>query len=348
MLRRLLAVGIVVVGALSTADAAAADTAPPPGSIAVRLLDAPVNRRDDPRALIYIVDHVAPGTTIQRHIDVSSSAAAPVDVSVYPGGAAITADGFVPAERDAPDELTAWTSLDRSELALTPGAHQPITVTITVPRDAAPGERYAVVWAQVGSGRSATGGIQAVSRVGIRIYLSVGGGNEPASDFTVDSLTASRTAGGQPVVTAQVRNTGGRALDLGGALTLSDGPGGLSAGPFPAQLGTTLAIGGVGNVTIPLDGALPDGPWTAKITLKSGLLTRSAETSLTFPPPGAPGIVSMITGALSWLLGLLGAAALILLIGLGLLLLVRRRNRGHRDGGRHRGSPRDSIHHLLT
>ena len=48
------------------------------------------------------------------------------------------------------------------------------------------------------------------------------------------------------MVLATVHNTGGRALDMNGTLQLPAGPGGLSAGPFPANLGVTLAIGDTG------------------------------------------------------------------------------------------------------
>ena len=36
------------------------------GSIGLRLVDAPVSAGNDPRAKLYIVDHLAPGTVIQR------------------------------------------------------------------------------------------------------------------------------------------------------------------------------------------------------------------------------------------------------------------------------------------
>jgi hypothetical protein len=53
-------------------------------------------------------------------------------------------------------------------------------------------------------------------------------------------------------------------------------PGGLSAGPFPADLGTTLAIGAAEPITITLDRQLPDGPWDALVTLRSGLCCSAA------------------------------------------------------------------------
>jgi hypothetical protein len=83
------------------------------------------------------------------------------------------------------------------------------------------------------------------------------------------------------VVLATVHNTGGRALDMSGTLQLLAGPGGLSAGPFPVTLGTTLAIDDTEPVTIALDKRLPAGPWDARITLRSGLIERSARATIT-------------------------------------------------------------------
>jgi len=77
----------------------------------------------------------------------------------------------------------------------------------------------------------------------------------------VESLQAARRTDGRPVVTAQVRNTGERALDIRGELALSDGPGGLSAGPFPVTVGTTLAVGATAPVEVVLDEAIKGGPW---------------------------------------------------------------------------------------
>ncbi len=182
---------------------------------------------------------------------------------------------------------------------------------ITVPDDAAPGERYGVVWAEVRTAPS-VGGVTQVSRVGIRIYLSVGPGGAPAADFTIDSLTAVRSADGRPTVVATVHNSGGRALDMSGGLRLSDGPGGVSAGPFPATLGTSLAIGATEAVTVTLDKQLPAGPWDARIDLRSGLISLTGQATITFPAFGAsrptatgssrPGTVYVAVGALLVLL----------------------------------------------
>ncbi|MEX2620457.1 MAG: hypothetical protein WD250_09570 [Egibacteraceae bacterium] len=211
-------------------------------------------------------------------------------------------------------------------LDLDAGGRASVTVTITVPSDAAPGERYAVVWAEVRSDASDSG-VEQVNRVGIRQYLSVGPGGPPAADFTVDALTARRSPDGSPLVLATVRNTGGRALDMAGELELLDGPGGLRAGPFPASLGSTLAIGDSGQVTIPLDQQVPDGPWEAAITLRSGLLERSAQATLTFPRAGSATPVSIAPPEARWPLLVLGGLLILLLLALALWAITRRRRR---------------------
>lgn len=323
-MRRPLALLLAVAGTLVPATAARADSLPP-GTIGVRLLDAPTDRRTDPRARLYIVDHVAPGTTIRRRIDVANGPGTTQDVSVYPAAASIERGTFSFADGATPDELSSWTRVDAPALALAPGAHRAVTVTIAVPKDAASGERYAVVWAQVHSA-AATGAVAEVDRVGIRVYLSVGPGGEPASDFTIDSLTAERTPTGEPVVRARVRNTGGRALDMSGTLRLNDGPGSLAAGPFPARLGTTLAIGDTESVTVPLDPRLPTGPWHARIQLSSGLVTRTADAILTFPTRTGTALPALANATTAFPWPPWGGVAFGLAL-LALLVLIARRRR---------------------
>jgi hypothetical protein len=249
--------------------------------IGIRLLEAPVQRRDDPRAHVYIVDHVSPGASFSRRIEVVNDSPADADLSLYAVGSQIANGSFSPLPGRTPNELSTWISVEPATAHLAPRARQTAVVRVQVPADAAPGERYAAVMAE--SSTTNPSGIAVNTRVGIRVYLDIGPGGEPASDFAIDSLTASRGSNGQPIVEATVRNTGGRALDMSGTLQLSNGPGGLSAGPFPAELGTTLAIGQGQPVKVVLDKALPAGPWKARIELKSGLLDRAAEATITFP-----------------------------------------------------------------
>lgn len=255
------------------------------GSIGIRLVDAPTDRRDDPRAQTYIIDHLAQGSTITRHVELSSTSSEPLDVALYVGAATLEDGEFTFGEGRAENDLTDWSSVDPPAVSVPPKGTVQAAVTIAVPGDAGDGERYGVIWAELpGSGGSAN----VVNRVGVRIYLSVGEGEEPVTDFTIDALTALRADDGTPIVSTTVTNTGGRAIDLSGSLQLTDGPGSLTAGPFNVDLGTTLGIGQEAPASVRLDPSLPDGPWTATVTLTSGRVTKEATGRITFPSePGA-------------------------------------------------------------
>jgi hypothetical protein len=184
---------------------------------------------------------------IRRRVEVNNESSAVARVSVYADAAGIKNGVFAGAAGKTRSELTTWTSVGKPALTLAPGASAMDMVTIRVPRDASRGERYAVIWAQESSRVRGTRkfAVTEVNRVGVRVYLSVGPGGGPPTNFAITSLTAGRLAGGSPEVFARVRDTGGRAIDLAGNLKLSDGPGGASAGPFQFQSGLTLAPGPV-------------------------------------------------------------------------------------------------------
>ncbi|MFI5750009.1 hypothetical protein ACIBBE_29725 [Streptomyces sp. NPDC051644] len=280
-------VAAALVAATGAASPATNAAAPPrssdsgPGSVGVRLVDIPADLADDPRARHYIIDNLTPGTTVHRRIEVLNTTDSTLHVEVYPAAATITHGSFVGAVGRKRNELSSWTRLRRRTLDVP--AHDTLrdTVTIRVPRDAAPGESYAVVWAQVRGGRG--GGVALVSRTGIRMYLSVGGHNPPAPNFTARTMTAARGPDGRAIVRAQIINTGGRALDLSGTLKLSSVSGSLSAGPYQVQLGTSLAPHQSEPVMIPVTDEVADGPWRATLELKSGLLVKKFHAKIKFP-----------------------------------------------------------------
>lgn len=258
----------------------------PAGSrtIGIKLLDAPESRRADPRAHAYIIDHLAPGSTIERRVEVTNESSTPIHVNVYAAAAAIANGTFTFAPQRTPDELTGWTSLDTADLELAASETARVHATIQVPRDAAAGERYGVIWAQTGIGTDRSHTLTMLGRVGVRMYIDVGPGGEPPSDFTIGRLSVSRARDGRAEVRARIQNTGGRALDINGALALSDGPAGLRAGPFPAaETDTALAPGDHAEAVVPLDAQLPAGPWTVALTFNSGLVERTTRATITFP-----------------------------------------------------------------
>ena len=327
----------------SVATASPAQAPAPVVGIGIRLLDAPVSAKNDPRARVYIVDNLAPGTTVHRRIGITNGAGSTAHVLLYATAATIGDGTFVGAGGHTQNDVSSWTSVSPKSANIAAGASVTATVTIAVPSDAPAGEGYAAVWAETDSAATEGSAITQVSRVGIRMYLSVGPGGGPASNFAIDSLTAKRAPGGQPTVVASVDNTGGRALDMSGSLAMTAGPAGLSAGPFPATLGVTLAPGQTEPVIIALDKQLPDGPWHARITLTSGLIVRSAQATITFPSAnssagGGGGATVWATPVNSsghvglYVAGAAGVAVVGAAAGGGFILQGRRRRRLRRPG----------------
>lgn len=318
------AAAAVTVGLVAVATIAGAAGAQPADGISIRLLDAPVDRRDDPRAHAYIVDHVVPGTSFTRRVEVRNHGDEPVDVALDPGAADVTADGFVFADAGVVNDVTGWTSVEPATMRLAGGETGIATAVVDVPAGAPNGERYGVIWAAVAE--SPEEGVRTVHRVGVRIYLSVGDGEEPAPAFEVSTLTAGRDATGRPVVEAEVTNVGGRAVDVAGELVLEDGPGGTTAGPFPVATASTVGIGGTASVSVPLARELPAGPWLARLTLRSGTVTRVVEATITFPDAAgtrAPPVAAEAPGATGGPATLAAASVLCVAIALGWTLRRR-------------------------
>lgn len=333
-----LLVGLPLAPAIALTPAAAAATPlgqirleadPDVGGVGIRLLDVPVATQDDPRARRYIVDNLPPGTTIERRVQVVNETETTQTVAVYAGSAHIDSGSFIGDDGDAQNELTSWTSVSEPELSLEAGEITEVVVTVAVPLDAAEGEVYGAIWAQVSAPDRNGATVRTASRVGVRMYVAVGPGNGPAADFSIGAVKASRTEAGLPQVTTQVTNTGGRAVDVSGSLALSDGPSALSAGPFPTGQTLVLAPGAQGEVVVSLGSDIPDGPWRATLTLTSGLVKHETTAEVTFPEAGQAVAVETATEFNSGPV-VIGAAGLVLLLGLGTTFWLRRRNRNLR------------------
>ena len=226
--------------------AAGAVPSPAPQRFGVRLVDVPVAEAHNPRAYRYIIDYLPAGTTIHRRIMVLNEESRPARFTVYPDAAQIS-HGYLRRRRRGHPQRA-----DQLDQGGAPGAHAGARtatamdmITIRVPRAPTRGEHYGVIWVQQEArGRTASGvALNEVARVGVRIYLAVGRGGVPPTAFTITGITGRHTRQGALVITAQVHNTGGRAVDLDGTARLTGGPGGTSAGPYPARQVVTIAPG---------------------------------------------------------------------------------------------------------
>ncbi|MDQ2750015.1 MAG: hypothetical protein M3Y44_10920 [Actinomycetota bacterium] len=325
---RALLLAAIVIGATAQAvPASAASAAPAPGDrLGIQLLDAPISGKSDPRAHIYIVDQLKTGSVITRHVRVSNISGDRAAVSVYTAAASVSGGQFRFAADRTANDLTTWSTVTPSATSIAPGGATEVTVRIAVPQHTTSGERYAVIWAQLAS-PPMSGGVRQINRVGVRVYLDIAG-NQQASDFSISNITGARDKTGQPRMTALVHNTGGRAVDIAGTADLSDGPGGLRTDPSPTDATVTIGPGDTQRISASFDKRLAAGPWLVTVKLASGALHRSASATVRFPLAFGPPVVVPVgqaRHAAPWWIWLGGGLALVLLLGLGLWLILRRR-----------------------
>jgi hypothetical protein len=322
---------LVAAVVIPSSPAAAVDD----NQVGIRLLEAPSERRADPRAHTYIVDHLNPGRTIRRAIEVVNHTDRAREFELYPGAATVENDQFLIGKEHEGNELTSWTTVSQSRVTLAPGESAEAEVTIAVPKMASRGERYAVLWAETRAAPDKHGNVGAIRRAGIRVYLSVGPGGEPVSSFDIGEVTCTRGEDGVPRISALVRNTGERALDISGTLNLKDGPGSMRAGPYALGSAATLAPGASGVVVAALDAKLPDGAWRLDLELASGVVKRQREFAVTIAAPGLSMVAKVVENWWTWVGPILG----VLLVAIfAIAVAVRRRRMSARDidGSRYR------------
>ena len=255
-------------GTLFPAAGASARAISPPTPAAqrfgVRLAGVPVAEEHNPRAYRYIIDYLPAAAVIHRRIMVLNEESHAAHFTVYPDAAQISHGSFVGDDGATRSELTTWISVQHPELTLGPHTSAMDMITIRVSREPTRGEHYGVIWVQQETRGHAANGValNEVARVGVRIYLAVGPGGVPPTNFTISAITGHHTRQGALVITAPLRNTGGRAVDLDGTARLTRGPGGTSAGPYPVHQVVTIAPGQSYPVTfipgrrLPFRGAL--------------------------------------------------------------------------------------------
>ncbi|MEN3615642.1 hypothetical protein AAH979_39875 [Plantactinospora sp. ZYX-F-223] len=284
-----------------------------------------------------LVAHARPGHVVERWIEVVNPSRLGQRITVYPAGATIRNDTFSYAEGRTSNELSRWIRVQPANFRLEPRAKKSVRIRFTVPLSAEKGERYAMIWAQsteaTPKSSNRTAKSPPVRRTGLRVYLNVGTGAEPPPDFEIVSMRAEQTARGVPVVVAQVRNTGTRALDPHGTLRLSTAANPATLGPFTALGGVTIAPESSGSMTVPLHGRLPNGPWTAELAVASGTVSRESTATLSLPEP-PPGSITTAEDDGPPLVLLLVSAGV--LLGVLLVLGLWLRQRGRRPVGAHR------------
>jgi hypothetical protein len=248
--------------------------------IGVKLADPPPSSLTNPLARAYLTGALQAGGQLTAAVEVSNSTNRPQTISLYVAAASMHAGVFSFADGHSPNELARWTALSNRRLRLAAGKAAIVGVRVHAATGVSQGERYAVVWAAVEA--PGAGPVRLVNRVGMRMYLTVGGA--APSRYTVSRPKGGRSRMGTPLVTTTIHNSGTRTLSLAGSITLIHGPGGLRIGPITVRLARPLAPGATRTLSLPMTKQLPRGPWHARLALTSGSTERISSATIAFPP----------------------------------------------------------------
>lgn len=181
--------------------------------------DQPGTRPD----LSYTVD---PGTSITDTIQVWNYGAEPIDLRIYAADALITSEGSydLRPSSEKPTDVAAWTVLSSNTVTVAASSVTAVNVSITVPKDALPGDHAGGIVASVATPTTSADGAQVLveKRVGTRLNVRVSGDIVP--DAEIKDVSASYSGSLNPTAPGSVNvkytfvNTGN--TRLGGTVRL--------------------------------------------------------------------------------------------------------------------------------
>jgi hypothetical protein len=221
------------------------------------------NGPDGRAAFNYKLD---PGAELTDYVGVSNYSDQPVTVDLYASDAFTTAAGgfdLLPADRQ-PTDVGTWVVFNPEyrRLQLPARSRVDVPFTLTVPRNATPGDHAGGIVTSVAEAGTDSAGnrVRVDRRVGSRIYLRVTGDLAPA--FTVERLdarytgTPSPVAGGTVTATYRVRNTGNVRLTGRPRMTAA-GPFGILERTKDAPQLPEILPGGEYTATVEMRGVVP-------------------------------------------------------------------------------------------
>jgi len=267
----------------------------------------------------------SPGSLVSGAVAVSSSAAAPVAVTLAPASALTaprTGIRFVASGKLS--GLGGWLHLSQTQVVLTAGAKKEVGFSLTVPPKAKPGQYV--------------GGIVTVTpRLSVTLVVNVPG--KTVTSFTVASAAALTPR----LVTIHVANEGNVVRHPSGALTIANARG-KTVATKAFRMGDFLPQTAI-DYPLPLSHRLAVGTYTATVRLTyagangapqtvtaAPRLVVSPAPVVTTPKPPPPTTTQPVPQAASrhsihWAVPTAAIAALLLL--LGLLVAHRRRQAAH-------------------
>jgi hypothetical protein len=246
------------------------------------------NQKGADGRITFTYDAIAPGTVLHDFVGVVNYSAVPETFSLGAADAYTTNTGSLSLLSDdqRSTDLGSWVTIPDKSVVVPPNAEVNEPFTLTVPRNAKPGDHTGGIFAEakVGGNSTGTGGVAVDHRVAVPIFLQVPG--KVVTSFALGSLTtkydstANPFGGGRASVSYTVTNTGN--VNLTGTQQVAiSGLFGTLASTKPPQL-PELLPGESFKVKVSVPGVFPLGWMTTKVTV-SPKQTR-ANTGSAKPP----------------------------------------------------------------
>jgi hypothetical protein len=269
----------------------------------------------------------SPGGQLTDHVALENFASRPVALRVYVVDAVNSADGAIGYQPRSAKRVGAasWLAVSIPHLASTvtiaPRSSRILTVSLTVPLNATPGDHAAGIIASLTSKVTSTNGqlVDFEQRVALRTFIRVSGALSP--QLSIDNLRASFRGGvtgrGDAAISYSVRNTGN--VKLGGRqrITIRGLAGATGSVPALADI-PILLPGGIITVSVTVPKVLEQSRMTAAVTISP--LQPQGDVD----PPAGQARATVTFWAIPW--SVLGALAAVLTSG-GLWWWLRRHRR---------------------
>jgi len=293
-----------------------------------------------------LVTDTSPGETLTHKVTVSIGDSDPAtDITVQVGGMGQSLDGAYEL-LEAPADTSGYSArqfvtIDKESFHLEPGMSQDLTVTVRIPQDVGAGGRYAVISIMNTRPTGTTGeeGVTTLTGINVPIALTIKD-TQLTHQGKITALATEATGEQAISIFTTFQNTGNHHFKVKGEVTVSN-----PKGEVLATISTPLAPSSIIptmsrqlQTTYTPEGVLADGIYTVKsrVMLEDGTVLdekeggfeikgsnfeiKGSNVSITTPPTTPP----TTPAAINWpIIG--GAIAAVIIVGLLIFFLVRRR-----------------------
>jgi len=223
---------------------------------------------------------VQAGQTYIHKMTVTSGSSYPMQMQVEADGLGVDPNGTInailPQNDTSPFSARTYiTNIDNPSFNLAPGASQEVQVTISIPSNATPGERYACVYIYSQPGGEGNVGV-IVSSV-IPIIINIPGYTAEKTGQITDLTVPQATTANPIVIDTTFENTGNVRLPVQDNVTITDSSGKtvsqvVTPVTSPSVLPTLIRLFTVSSATLVNNNGLAPGQYSAQsvVILKDG------------------------------------------------------------------------------